>query len=583
MTLAETILFEPGLGTAVSHLSREPALRQTPETEWMRFESARDKVLVRIAALGSLVTLSISASKSSSASKESNEVIGLLAFLADDPQLAKCVNGFIFNDHRTAIDAVGMAFTQLKAQLSTNLKVTQGTEHIAEKSADLDACADLYNEGFFDAKCALSIANESAPLFKGRIVLAPFFTTSDCLQLALAGAAGLVCTNGSPASHFAILARSLNLPAVIVTPAVYASLNLGQFLAMDATRGLLFPNPDVLMSRSFEARRAYEKILGARCLERAALPAQTKDGHTIPVRANIDSSESLHLIRASGSCGVGLFRLESFFLRQTVLPTEDQIFAELHALTHALPDEPITVRLVDVSEDKPIACLALSSDVGWEVRGVRYLLSNPQCLDSQLRAAVRANRLGNLRVLVPFVSEPNEMWEVHARLLAAWKSHCDAVGKSWPRPKLGMMVETPAAALSIDLYAGVAEFLSIGTNDLTQFTFARPRITKAHSECEKKPELTPLLRLLANTIVQAKRHKIPVAVCGELAADPTYATLFIGLGVDELSCNLQAVPTIKECLRSIHLSKAKIDAQNAIQPREPKMETEVFTRENKTA
>ncbi|ATQ44126.1 phosphoenolpyruvate--protein phosphotransferase [Caulobacter mirabilis] len=394
----------------------------------------------------------------------------------------------------------------------------------------------------------------------GSILLAEDLLPSQLMGLDSAGLAGLCVGRGGPTSHVAILAAALGLPALVAAGAGVTAIADGTTLILDADSGLLRVAPDAGALETAQSAIAVRHERRAAARAAAHEPGRMADGGRIEVFANVGSLADAVAATASGAEGCGLLRTEFLFLDRETPPDEDEQHRQYQAIASALEGRPLIVRTLDVGGDKDAPYLALPTEENpaLGLRGVRVSLWRPQLLRAQLRAILRVKPIGQCRIMIPMVSGLDELRAVRAVLDEARRD----LGVV-ERVELGVMVETPAAALTADLLAAEADFLSIGTNDLTQYTLAMDR-----GNAELAPRIDALhpavLRLIAQTTQGARRHGRWVGVCGGLAADPAAAPILIGLGVTELSATASAVPEIKALVRRLKRDACEALAERAL-------------------
>ncbi|WP_386082848.1 phosphoenolpyruvate--protein phosphotransferase [Vreelandella sp. F11] len=391
---------------------------------------------------------------------------------------------------------------------------------------------------------------EAAPeLPEGTILVAEDLTPSELVAVADQHPAGLCLVGGGTTSHVAILARARGIPCLVamgqgLLEAAHEA-SLGSVI-LDAEKGCLALKPTPIklaeMAERIEARRQQAETARAAAHEAAI----TLDGRTIEVRANIGGAEEARLAAASGADGVGLLRSEFLFLERDSAPDEELQRKEYQAALQALDGKPVIIRTLDIGADKQLPYLRLPSvpNPALGVRGVRLWQSHPELLETQLRALLGVTPLKALHIMLPMVSEAAELREVRQRLEAL----AAELGLS-ERPRLGAMIEVPSAALCAANLADEADFLSIGTNDLTQYTLAMDREDPALAS--RADVLHPaVLRLIQATVVGAAK-RCPVGVCGSAASDELAAPLLVALGVDELSVEPARIPAVKAALRRL--------------------------------
>jgi len=394
----------------------------------------------------------------------------------------------------------------------------------------------------------------------GAIVVAEDLLPSDLAVLPAAKLAAFCTANGGPTSHVAILAASMGVPAVVAAGASVLRIPHGASLIVDAGRGevSVFPEPAKVaqVQHAMKARAARKEAARSD----AATDCVTADGIRIEVCANLGRPGDASVAAANGAEGCGLLRSEFLFLDRPTAPDEDEQLSHYQAAADALGGRPVVIRTLDVGGDKPLAYLPLPHEENpvLGLRGVRVSLRMPDLLRQQIRAILRVRPFGICRILVPMVAGPEDIRAVR-KIVDEEQQKLGLLGPV----QIGAMIEVPAAAILADHIAAVADFLSIGTNDLTQYVLAMDRANPAMA-----PHLDALnpavLRLIAQTVAGAARHGLPVAVCGGVASDPAAAGLLIGLGVTELSAAPAVIPELKAAIRQLTLEQCRALAQQAI-------------------
>lgn len=394
----------------------------------------------------------------------------------------------------------------------------------------------------------------------GAILVADELYPSDMAGLATAGIAGLCTARGGPTSHVAILAAAMDLPAVVAAGTPVLGAQNGATAVLNADDGILHLSPadtDIAAAVQKLEQRAARRM---QAVARAHETCRTADGVRIHVVANLGAVADAAAAVAAGAEGCGLLRTEFLFLDRDTAPDEDEQHGHYQEIANALDTRPLVVRTLDIGADKPARYVGLAGEPNpaLGVRGIRLALRHPDLLDTQLRALVRVTPPGRCSIMVPMVSSVDELLAVRQRLEAI-------VGETGvkDRPPLGVMVETPAAALIADRLAEHADFLSIGTNDLTQYTLAMDR---GHQDlAEQFDALHPaVLRLIDVTAKAGRRHGRWVGVCGGLASDPLAAPILIGLGVTELSAIPARVPDVKGVVRALRGDDCAAVARQAL-------------------
>ncbi len=385
----------------------------------------------------------------------------------------------------------------------------------------------------------------------GAIVVAQELTPSDLLQLSAQGVAGVCMAEGGATSHVAILARGKGLPCLVALGEALLALAPGQSVVLDADGGRLELKPTAERLAQVQQAQTRRAALRTQQQTLAHTPARTVDGVEVEVAANVASSAEANLAFANGADGVGLLRTEFLFVDRHTAPDEEEQRQAYQAVLDAMGDRPVIIRTIDVGGDKQLDYLPLPAEANpvLGLRGIRLAQVRPELLDQQLRALLQIRPLQRCRILLPMVTEVDELLHIRQRL--------DALGAELglsERPQLGVMIEVPAAALLAEQLAEHADFLSIGTNDLSQYTLAMDR---DHAGLAARVDaLHPaLLRLIAQTCAGAAKHGRWVGVCGALASDPLATPVLVGLGVRELSVSPPQIGEIKARVRQLDTVK----------------------------
>jgi phosphocarrier protein FPr/phosphocarrier protein len=400
---------------------------------------------------------------------------------------------------------------------------------------------------------------------EGSILIAAELTPSDTATLDHSRVLGFCMTTGGPTGHVAILARSLGIPAICGIDEAALKLGDGTQVILDGSKGLLQHHPSE--AEITQAKERIARQAGKHEKEKASAnePAITSDGRHIEVAANVRNAEEVQTGVANGADGVGLLRSEFLFDNRDTAPDEEEQSAAYIAVAEALGRErPLVVRTLDVGGDKPLPYMPMPKENNpfLGLRGVRVSLDQPEMFRTQLRAILSAARLTRLHVMFPMIATLEELREAKAILAAILAEEHAATG--FTNVQVGMMIEVPSAAIMAEQFAREADFFSIGTNDLTQYTLAMDR---SHPKLATKADaLHPaVLKMIALTCDGARQHGKWVGVCGGMASDAMAVPVLIGLGVDELSVSVPEIPAIKAMVRRLSTAECQLLAQEVIQ------------------
>ncbi|WP_226572254.1 phosphoenolpyruvate-protein phosphotransferase PtsI [Mangrovibacter yixingensis] len=397
------------------------------------------------------------------------------------------------------------------------------------------------------------------------ILVAADLTPSETAQLNLKKVLGFITDLGGRTSHTSIMARSLELPAIVGTGDVTTQVKNGDYLVLDAVNNKVYVNPD---NEEIEALRAAQAQVAEEKAELAKLkdlPAITLDGHQVEVCANIGTVRDVAGAERNGAEGVGLYRTEFLFMDRDALPTEDEQFEAYKAVALACGDQAVIVRTMDIGGDKELPYMNFPKEenpfLGW--RAVRIALDRREILRDQLRAILRASAFGKLRIMFPMIISVEEVRELRAAL-ESYKDELRAEDKAFNENiEIGVMVETPAAATIARHLAKEVDFFSIGTNDLTQYTLAVDRGNDMISHLYQ-PMSPSVLNLIKQVIDASHAEGKWTGMCGELAGDERATLLLLGMGLDEFSMSSISIPRIKKIIRNTNFEDAKVLAEQAL-------------------
>jgi phosphotransferase system enzyme I (PtsI) len=400
--------------------------------------------------------------------------------------------------------------------------------------------------------------DEHEKMAEGQIVVADDLTPADTVMLKHNRVRAFVTSLGGPISHTAILARSLGIPAIVAAHSASRYVSSGEELIVDGKRGMLIIAPDRSIVDEYRRR---QKDIARKRRELNLLRtsrAITRDRHRVALLANIELPADVRAAAQAGADGIGLYRTEFLFMNRPEPPNEEEQFRAYVKVIKSLPGKPVTIRTLDLGADKQVdggrAGTSITVNPALGLRAVRLCLHDTSLFRPQLRAILRASAFGKVRMMIPMLSGQEELFQV-LDLIEETKSDLKRERiKFNPKIPLGGMIEVPAAAISADLFAHHLDFFSIGTNDLIQYTLAIDRVDDAVNYLYD-PLHPSVLRLISITIQAGKQARIPVAMCGEMAGDPRYTQLLLGLGLSEFSMHPATLLEVKKIVRGAHLGQ----------------------------
>lgn len=436
-------------------------------------------------------------------------------------------------------------------------------EYLRERAADIrDVSARILSN-----LTNIHVHGHEIDMDDRRIIVAHTLSPSETAGLEIGKVLGFAVATGSATSHTAILARSMGLPAIVgIPPELPEQLSAEDKLIVDGFSGKLVINPDARTEEAYRLKKAEAGQLRSQLERENELHPETTDGFIVQLAANLDSPDKVAEVKRSGASGIGLFRTEYLFMNRQKLPDEEEQFEVYKKLLVACDNAPLIVRTLDVGGDKFNTNIYRTSEENpfLGLRGIRLCLHERRdILETQLRALLRAGVFGNLRVMLPMVSSVREVIEVRS-ILGQLHQQLDAEGKEHvSNLSLGVMIETPAAALMADKFAPMVDFFSIGTNDLVQYTMAIDRGNERVAYLYR-PSHPAILELIRLCVEAAKRHNIWVSVCGQVAADVYMVPLLVGLGVHELSMSPTSIAVVRRVIRSMSMYEMEQAAQAAL-------------------
>lgn len=534
-------------GIGVSRVRVENA-----DQEWQRYEAARTRVVRELEAL--------SARTGEQLGQSDAQIFSIHAMIAEDEDLNETVREHIFMRHDNAEYAVSEA-----AKRHAAVFAQMDDDYMRERADDVkDVAARIARQlAGVGEHAEQAVPTDGAA---GDIICAEELTPSETVQLDRRAVGAFVTARGSSNSHTAILARTMGLPAVVSIGEAFGQIRDGALLALDADEGVVYVEPDEATLQRLHCRMEQSDRTRERLGAYRGRKSQTPDGRRVEICANAGSLEDVQAALDNDADGIGLFRSEFLYIGRGALPSEEEQLAIYRRVLESMPDKRVVVRTLDIGADKQADCLRLAREENpaLGLRAVRISLTRPALFLTQARALLRASMHGRLAVMFPFITSVEEV----RRLLALWaqaKDELRAQGVPFSEDvEIGIMIETPAAAIISDKLAPMVDFFSIGTNDLTQYTLVLDRQNAALDEfCDTHHEA--VLRLIQTTVENAKRAGIWVGICGELGADLSLTEQWMRMGVDEISVTPPSVLPLRERVCTMRLGDG---AANKKQERE---------------
>ncbi len=397
------------------------------------------------------------------------------------------------------------------------------------------------------------------------ILIARDLSPSDTASMDKDKVLAFVTEVGGPTSHTAILGRSMEIPAIVGSDGVAQEIKTGDRVIVDGTHGIVIVNPD---KKIIEEYTRYGKRFSAIITELDKLrdlPAETKDGRQIIVASNIEFGDEIPSVLSHGSRGVGLYRTEYLYMNRQDVPTEEEQFKAYQEAAKKIAPHPVIIRTLDLGGDKFLSSLGVPQEMnpflGW--RAIRFCLERVDVFKSQLRAILRASAYGNLKLMYPMISNVQELRAANKILEECREELRKEKKKFDPKMEVGAMIEIPSAAITSDVLAKEADFFSIGSNDLIQYSLAVDRVNEKIAYLYD-PTHPAILRLIRQIIENGHAAKRWVGCCGEMASDVAIAIVLVGLGIDEVSISPFVLPKVKKAIRSVNYTQAQAIAQKAL-------------------
>ncbi len=501
--------------------------------EWERYEMARESAVRELEALSERMGEQLGETDA--------QIFSIHAMIAEDEDLNETVREYIVTRHDNAEYAVSEA-----ARLHATVFSQMDDDYMRERANDVRDVAERIVRHLTGVGGDVEQAVPSDGAV-GDIICADDLTPSETVQLDRKAVSAFVTARGSVNSHTAILSRTMGLPAVVSMGEELGKIRDGVLLAVDADEGCVYVEPDEVTLQRLRRRMEQNDKTCERLGAYRGRQSRTQDGQRVDICANVGSLEDVQAALDNDADGIGLFRSEFLYMGRDTLPSEEEQLVVYHHVLRSMPDKRVVVRTLDIGADKRAACLRLAPEENpaLGLRAVRISLTRPALFLTQARALLRASVEGRLAVMFPLITSVEEV----RRLLALWAQAQDELRREGvpfsENIELGIMIETPAAAVISDRLAPLVDFFSIGTNDLTQYTLALDRQNAALDEfCDTHHEA--VLRLIQTAVENARQAGIWVGICGELGADLSLSERWLRMGVDEISVTPPAVLPLRE-------------------------------------
>ena len=457
------------------------------------------------------------------------------------------------------VTCIGTQYINAEGSLKRTLAKFKGffdtiaDEYLRERGGDVDIVGERI------LRRMVGVQQESITELDGKvIVVAHDLSPADVLQIDKSKVIGFATDLGGKTSHASILARALGIPAVVGLETATAAIQSGDHIMIDGSTGSVVVNPDKQTFKDYLARKKYYDYCTRELAKLRDMPAETVDGHRITLKGNLEFAEEAAALKEHGGEGIGLYRTEMLFMNRGNLPDEEEQFNAYLKMIQEVSPHPVSIRTLDVGGDKFVSGLNLEDELNpaLGLRAIRLSLRNPETFRPQIRAILRASAFGHLRIFFPMISGVSEIRAVK-RHLQEVRNDLKSEGILYDENiMVGIMIEVPSAVLTADLLAKEVDFFSVGTNDLIQYTLAIDR-TNEHLSHLYQPLNPAILRSLKMIVEAAHSAGIEACICGEMAGDPLYLPILLGLGFDELSMSPLFIPRVKNILRRCSISEAR--------------------------
>ncbi|MDN5354896.1 MAG: phosphoenolpyruvate-protein phosphotransferase system enzyme [Candidatus Cloacimonadota bacterium] len=483
-------------------------------------------------------------------SKDNQDILHTHKMILTDPEFIAKIEKMISQELMSLEQAIKKHFTDIIA-IFNNME----NQYYADRSSDYEDVAQRFLKHSMNLK-----GLDFSKIDKNSIIFVDKISPSEVTRAYECEAQGIVLREGSKNSHSAIIARSMGLPMVVCL-GHHDNISENEMVILDGRKGKIFANPDEKTLQKYSKLQEEETTRQKQLQKLKDKEAITKDGQKVGLMSNIEIPEEIVQVIQSNSAGIGLFRTEFLFIDRKNLPTEDEQYKIYKKIAEKISPHPLIIRTIDVGGDKLSSILNIEHELNPNLgcRGIRLSFENIPIFKTQLKAILRANTTGNIKIMFPMVSCVQEVINAK-KIIEECKQELEEVNNI----EIGAMVEIPSAALNADIIAKECDFLSIGTNDLIQYTLAVDRDNQTVAKYYK-PTHPSVLQLIKLTAEKAHKHQVKVAVCGEMASQEEYVGLLLGLGVDELSVSPAKVLSIKEKIRNADIKEQQKRAEKILQ------------------
>lgn len=552
--LKEGIIASPGIAIAKAFVYDKAEIEvkevkvDQPEAEVARLKDALEKSKSQLIAIKEKAAADLG--------EEEAEIFEAHIMVLDDPEFVDSIIGEINSNSinaEAAVQTVTDRFFQMFDMMDD--------PYFSARAADIrDVGTRVLHNVMGIETVDISALDEDT------IIIAEDLAPSDTAQMDKARVKGFATNIGSRTSHTAIMARSLEIPAVLGLGDITECVKNGDIVVVDGLKGVAVINPDSEELEAYKKQqedyRAYMKELG----ELKELKAETKDGRVVELVGNIGSPADVEGVHKNGGNGVGLYRTEFLYMDSDEMPDEEKQFQAYKEVIESFGGEPVIIRTLDIGGDKKLPYLPLEEEMNpfLGFRAIRLCFREKELFKTQLRAILRASAFGNALIMFPMISGVSEVRQAKA-ILSECMQELDAEGVDYDREiRVGVMIEIPSAAVTSDIIAKEVDFFSIGTNDLCQYTLAVDRMNQEVSYLYN-PLHPAILRLVKTVIEASHSHEGKfTGMCGEMAGDPMATLILLGLGLDEFSMSASSIPQVKKIIRSVSFEDAKAIAEEAL-------------------